>query len=218
MSVDYPETRRGDTVDEYHGRAIADPYRWMEDLESPDIRRWIDEQNLVTERYLQTLPLRAHFRDRITALWDYPKVSVPVVEAGRLFYQRNSGLQKQAAIYLREPGLEPVLVLDPNTLSPDGATALMAFAPSPDARLLAYTLAQGGADWQTCTCRYHRADATSTIASAGCDSPSSPGRTTARASSTRGFPSRRPARPSRRRSPTTRSTTTASARRRPRTV
>ena len=149
MSVDYPETRRGDVVDEYHGRAIADPYRWMEDLESPDIRRWIDEQNLVTERYLQTLPLRAHFRDRITALWDYPKVSVPVVEAGRLFYHRNAGLQKQAAIYLREPGLEPVLVLDPNTLSPDGATALMAFAPSPDARLLAYTLAQGGADWQT---------------------------------------------------------------------
>ena len=144
-----PETRRDDTVDDYHGRAIADPYRWMEDLDSRDVRRWIDEQNAITERYLQTLPLRAHFRDRITALWDYPKVSVPVVEAGRLFYQRNTGLQKQAAIYVREPGRDPVVVLDPNTLSPDGSTALMAFAPSPDARLLAYTLAQGGADWQT---------------------------------------------------------------------
>jgi prolyl oligopeptidase len=149
MSVDYPETRRDETVDDYHGHAIADPYRWMEDLESQDVRRWIDQQNAVTGRYLQTLPLRAHFRDRITALWDYPKVSVPVVEAGRLFYQRNTGLQKQAAIYLREPGRDAVVVLDPNTLSPDGTTALMAFAPSPDARRLAYTLAEGGADWQT---------------------------------------------------------------------
>jgi prolyl oligopeptidase len=155
MSVEYPKTRRDDTVDDYHGHAIADPYRWMENLEAPDLRRWIDEQNAVTDRYLQALPLRAHFRERITALWDYPKVSVPIVEAGRLFYQRNTGLQKQAAVYLREPGdrrgdfREPVLVLDPNTLSPDGATALMAFAPSPDGRLLAYTLAEGGADWQT---------------------------------------------------------------------
>jgi prolyl oligopeptidase len=149
MSVEYPKTRRDETVDDYHGRAIADPYRWMEDLEAPDLRRWIDEQNTVTERYLQSLPLRAHFRDRITSLWDYPKVSVPVVEAGRLFYQRNTGLQKQASIYLREPRGDPVLVIDPNTLSPDGSTALMAFAPSPDARLVAYTLAEGGADWQT---------------------------------------------------------------------
>jgi prolyl oligopeptidase len=145
----YPSTRRDETVDDYHGRSIADPYRWMEDLEGGELRRWIDEQNTVTERYLQSLPLRAHFRDRITALWNYPKVSVPVVEAGRLFYQRNSGLQKQAAVYFREPGRDSVLVLDPNTLSPDGSTALMAFAPSPDGRLLAYTLAEGGADWQT---------------------------------------------------------------------
>ena len=126
----YPSTRRDETVDDYHGRSIADPYRWMEDLEGAELRRWIDEQNTVTERYLQGLPLRAHFRDRITALWNYPKVSVPVVEAGRLFYQRNSGLQKQAAVYFREPGRDSVLVLDPNTLSPDGSTALMAFAPS----------------------------------------------------------------------------------------
>jgi Prolyl oligopeptidase, N-terminal beta-propeller domain len=69
--------------DDYHGRAIADPYRWMEDLESRDIRRWIDEQSIVTERHLQTLPLRTHFRDRITALWDYPKVSVDGIVTAR---------------------------------------------------------------------------------------------------------------------------------------
>jgi prolyl oligopeptidase len=149
MPIEYPETRRDDTVDDYHGRSIADPYRWMEALDSGEVRRWIDEQNATTGRYLESLPLRAHLRERITALWNYPKVSLPQVEAGRLFYQRNTGLQKQPAIHVREPDGDPAVVLDPNTLSADGSIALMAFAASPDARLLAYTLAEGGADWQT---------------------------------------------------------------------
>lgn len=149
MPIEYPETRRDDTVDHYHGRSIHDPYRWMEELDSADVRGWIERQNEATGRYLDTLPLRPHLRERITALWNYPKVSLPQVEEGRLFYQKNTGLQKQAAIYVRVPGEEPAVVLDPNTLSDDGSIALMAFAPSPDARLLAYTLAEGGADWQT---------------------------------------------------------------------
>ena len=149
MSLEYPVSRRGDVVDEYHGRRIADPYRWMEDLESGEIRGWIDAQNRVSESYLAALPHRERFRARITELWNYPKVSVPVVEGGQLFYQRNSGLQKQPEICVRQESGATTVILDPNTLSPDGSTALMAFAPSPDARMLAYTLASGGADWQT---------------------------------------------------------------------
>ena len=150
MRFDYPHTPRTGIEDDYHGHRIEDPYRWMEALETPEITAWIEAQNAVTSGYLASLPLREALRARITELWNYPKVSLPIVENGRLFYQKNAGLWKQAAVYLRD-GLTapPRLVLDPNTLSPDGSTALMAFAPSPDARLLAYTLAEGGADWQT---------------------------------------------------------------------
>ena len=88
--------------------------------------------------------------DRLTTLWDYPRTSLPAIENGRLFYARNSGLQKQAPIYVRTGIFDPpVLVLDPNQLSPDGSTSVAQFVPSPDARWLAYSVAKGGADWET---------------------------------------------------------------------
>ena len=150
MHFEYPHSLRTTTADDYHGHRIEDPYRWMEALDTPEVKAWIEAQNAVTDQYLASLPLRERLRARITELWNYAKVSLPVVENGRLFYQKNTGLEKQPAIYMRD-GLNgpPALVLDPNALSPDGSVALMAFTPSPDARLLAYTLAQGGADWQT---------------------------------------------------------------------
>ncbi len=150
MRLDYPDSPRGDVEDDYHGHRVDDPYRWMEALEAPEIRAWIDAQNRVTSRYLASLPLREQFRTRITELWNYPKTSLPIVEGGRLFYQKNEGLQKQAVVLMRDGVIAPPsVVLDPNLLSPDGSVALMAIAPSPDAQLLAYTLAEGGADWQT---------------------------------------------------------------------
>ncbi len=150
MSLKYPPTRAGDDAEDYHGRRVPDPFRWMEDLESPEVEEWIAAQNDLSTRYLSSLPLREWFEQRITELWNYPKVSLPAAEAGTLFYQRNSGLQKQAPVHARAGLSSPAVpVLDPNALSDDGSTALMAFAPSPDARLLAYALSEGGADWQT---------------------------------------------------------------------
>jgi prolyl oligopeptidase PreP (S9A serine peptidase family) len=150
VHFEYPHSLRTTTADDYHGHRIEDPYRWMEALDTPEVKAWIEAQNAVTDRYLASLPLRERLRARITELWNYAKVSLPVVENGRLFYQKNTGLEKQSAIYMRDRlNGPPALVLDPNALSPDGSVALMAFAPSPDARLLAYTLAEGGADWQT---------------------------------------------------------------------
>jgi prolyl oligopeptidase len=148
--IRYPPAREDDVVEIVHGESIADPYRWMEDLESPQLAAWIAAQNAVTSRYLALLPLRDALARRIGELWNYAKTTLPVVRAGRIFYQKNRGLEKQAAIYMRD-GFDdpPQLILDPNALSADGATALMAFAPSPDARLLAYTLSDAGADWQT---------------------------------------------------------------------
>ena len=146
----YPETRRGDVVDQYGASRVADPYRWLEDLDSTEVAAWVAAQNAVTAAHLHTLPLRNRLKQRLTELWDYPRTGLPVVEHGRLFYSRNSGLQRQAPVYMR-PGVfdPPSMVLDPNALSPDGSMSLAQYTPSPDATLLAYAVAAGGADWET---------------------------------------------------------------------
>jgi prolyl oligopeptidase len=146
----YPPSRKGEDKDDYGGITIADPYRWMEDLDSTEVAEWVAQQNAVTQAHLQSLPLRARLERRLTELWNYPRTSLPLIEGGRLFYSKNTGLQRQSPIYIRAgPSAEPILVLDPNALFPDGARALSQYAPSPDATLLAYAVADGGADWET---------------------------------------------------------------------
>jgi prolyl oligopeptidase len=148
--LDYPPSRRVDVVDDYQGVKVPDPYRWLEELNSGETKAWVEAQNAVTVKYLESQPMREVFRKRITELWDYPKVSVPWREGGRLWYRRNSGLQRQSVVYSRRNINAPrVMVIDPNKLSPDGSISLAQIAPSPDGRLLAYTLSEGGADWQT---------------------------------------------------------------------
>jgi len=146
----YPLSRPGDVVDTYGATKVADPYRWMEDLESPEIAQWVAAQNAVTRAHLDSLPHRPPLVRRLTELWDYSRTSVPIIESGTLFYSQNTGLQRQAPVYQRR-GINgaPALVLDPNVLSPDGSVSLAHYAPSPDATLLAYACAKGGADWET---------------------------------------------------------------------
>ena len=149
-TLTYPDTARGDVVEDYHGTQVPDPYRWMEDLDSKAVGDWVAAQNAVTDPYLDTLPLRTHFHDRLTTLWNYPRVGLPDIESGTLFYSKNTGLQRQSPIY-RRSGIadEPTLVIDPNAISEDGSLSLAQYQPSPDAKLLAYGLAEGGADWRT---------------------------------------------------------------------
>lgn len=149
QKLTYPPTKKGDVVDDYFGTKIADPYRWMEDLESKEVAEWVADQNRLSSEYLARLPMQDHFKRRITELWNFPKTSIPLSEGGRLFYTKNSGLQRQAPLYMRAGSAPAVLVIDPNTLSPDGSISLADFAPSPDAHLLAYMLSEGGADWRT---------------------------------------------------------------------
>ena len=148
--MNYPETRCGNDIDHYGATQVADPYRWLEDLDSPEVAAWVAAQNAVTSAHLATLPLRDQLTQRLTELWDYPRTGLPVVENGRLFYARNTGLQRQAPIYMRTGVFDPpAVVLDPNVLSPDGSVSLAQFTPAPDAKLLAYAIAEGGADWET---------------------------------------------------------------------
>ena len=150
QSLTYSKSKKVDVVDDYFGTRIADPYRWMEDLNSPDVKAWVDAQNAVTFKYLEALPSREPLRARITELWNYARVSTPYYKGGRWFYYRNTGLQRQSVMYTRASLTSAESVaLDPNTLSPDGSIALSDFAASPDGKRFAYGLSEGGSDWST---------------------------------------------------------------------
>lgn len=150
MPLNYPPTRADDFVEELHGLQVPDPYRWMEDLDSDEIRQWIEAQNELTFNLLDSSPLREQIRERMTALWNYEKMSAPVKCAGRYFYFYNNGLQNQDVLYWMG-GLddEPKVLLDPNALSQDGTVALSGASISPDGQYLAYGIADAGSDWQT---------------------------------------------------------------------
>jgi prolyl oligopeptidase len=147
----YPETRRGAVVEQHFGETIADPYRWLEDdvRNNPEVAEWVERQNALTNTYLDALPARPWFRDRIAALYDYERFSTPVKAGGRYFYTRNSGLQNQSPLYVRE-GLDGPerLLIDPNAWAADAATALSGWDVSPDGRYLLYSVQDGGTDWR----------------------------------------------------------------------
>jgi prolyl oligopeptidase len=147
----YPVTETVDTVDEQFGVKVADPYRWLENdvRVDPKVAAWVAEQNKVTNAYLETVPGREQLASRMRALYDYARTGVPREAGGRYFFTRNSGLQNQAVLYVREAsGAERVLI-DPNAWAKDGATALDAWVPSEDGTKLIYSIQDGGSDWRT---------------------------------------------------------------------
>lgn len=147
--MDYPVARRDDVVDDFHGTPVTDPYRWLEDPDSPESRAWIEAQNRLTFDYLTKIPQRQHIRERLTELWNYEKFRTPFRRGDRLFIFKNDGLQNQDVLYVM-PSLdgEPEVLLDPNTLSEDGTVALSGLAISEDAQYIAYGLSTSGSDWQ----------------------------------------------------------------------
>jgi len=148
----YPVTRRQDLVETKFGVSVADPYRWLENDVRADgeVRDWVSGQNKVTGAYLATLPGREALRARMAKLYDYERIGLPRKAGSRYFYTRNSGLQNQSPLYVRD-GLtgEPRLLLDPNGFSQDSATALAEWVPSADGRYLLYAVQDGGTDWRT---------------------------------------------------------------------
>jgi prolyl oligopeptidase len=146
--VNYPPTRQVEQVDHYHGVAVSDPYRWLEDDNAPETKSWVEAQNRVTAHYLAKIPERDTLKERLTRLWNYERYGIPSREGSRYFVTRNDGLQNQSVLYTLD-NLEapPRVLLDPNTLSPDGTVALAGTRVSHDGRLLAYGLATAGSDW-----------------------------------------------------------------------
>jgi prolyl oligopeptidase len=149
MPLPYPDAPRVDQIDDYFGTRVADPYRWLEDVDSPQTQRWIEEENALTESVLATVPQREAICARLTEVWNYERRSVPEKVGKQYAYFRNTGLQNQAVLWVTRDLAEPGRVLlDPNTFSADGTVALSNSEFSPDGSLLAYSVSSSGSDWQ----------------------------------------------------------------------
>jgi len=147
---DYPETKKVDQVDDYHGAKIADPYRWLEDdvRTNEEVAAWVEAQNKVTSAFLESIPEREKIKKRLTDLWNYEKFGSPFKAGGRYFFFKNDGLQNQNVLYVQESlAAEPRVLIDPNAWSKDGTVALGSLAVSDDGKYLTYSVSEAGSDW-----------------------------------------------------------------------
>ncbi|MDO9185151.1 MAG: prolyl oligopeptidase family serine peptidase [Bacteroidia bacterium] len=146
--LQYPSSRKQDTVDTYFGTKVADPYRWLEDDKSAETGEWVKAQNKVTFDYLSTIPFREKMKERLTGIWNFEKRSTPFKKKNYYFFYKNDGIQNQSVLYVQS-GLTgtPKVLLDPNTLAADGTVSLDQLSISKDAKYLAYSINRAGSDW-----------------------------------------------------------------------
>jgi len=145
---EYPAARRSDHTDLYFGQKVADPYRWMEEIDSPETRSWVNAERAYTAARFAGMPERQAIHARLKQLWNVPKYGIPEKRAGRMFFTKNDGLQNQAVLYVKDaPDAEPRVLIDPNLLSAEGTVAVTFPTPSDDGSLIGYGLATAGSDW-----------------------------------------------------------------------
>jgi prolyl oligopeptidase len=151
IAVMYPKTNADTTVfDDYFGTKVSDPYRWLEDDNSPETKEWVKQQNLVTFGYLEQVPFRKKALDRLTAIWNFEKYGTPWKKAGKYYFFKNNGLQNQSVLYTQDAlDKEPSMLIDPNAFSADGTASLGELGISKDGKFLAYSISEGGSDWRT---------------------------------------------------------------------
>lgn len=150
LPLDYPEAHRSDHTDDYFGTVVPDPYRWMEELEDPDLATWVEAQNDIAMPFLEGMAGHGEIQARLTELWNYERFGIPSKEGGLYFFTRNDGLQDQDVLYVAESlEAEPRVLIDPNNFSDDATIALAGTSVSPDGRYIAYAISDGGTDWNT---------------------------------------------------------------------
>ena len=150
-TVTYPNTKKVDTVTNYFGTQVKDPYRWLEDDMSEETARWVEDQNKTTFGYLENIPFREELKQRLTTLWNYEKVGAPFKEGDYSYFYKNDGLQNQYVIYRYKTGQDPYkaeVFLDPNTFTEDGTISLGGLSFSENGSLAAYSISEGGSDWR----------------------------------------------------------------------
>jgi len=145
----YPRAKKVNVVDNYFGTKVADPYRWMEDINSPEVKKWIEEEKKLTDEYFSRIPFRDKIRKRLTELWNYEKYSMPSKVGDYYVFSYNSGLQEQSVVYVQK-GLDgkPEVLLDPNKFSKDNSVILTGLFFSHDNKYFGYSISRGGSDWR----------------------------------------------------------------------
>ncbi|MDB5976963.1 MAG: family peptidase [Nevskia sp.] len=148
-ALSYPPAARGEVVDEYHGIKVPDPYRWMEDIDSPQTRNWVEAEAKQSSDYLAAIPGRDGIVERMRKIWNFERWSAPEKHGKWWLYSHNDGLQSQSVLFATDnPKSKGKVLLDPNTLSKDGTVSLRESAVSDDGRYFAYALSEAGSDWQ----------------------------------------------------------------------
>ncbi|HKW44082.1 MAG TPA: prolyl oligopeptidase family serine peptidase [Candidatus Eremiobacteraceae bacterium] len=146
----YPPAARGSVVDTYFGTTVADPYRWLENVDSPETQTWVNAEKALSRGYLDAIPQRAKIVERLTELYTFERTSVPDHEGSHYFSYHNSGLQDQDVLYVSDSATATGhVLLDPNAFSKDGTVAIGSTGYSPDGRYLAYSTRDAGSDWET---------------------------------------------------------------------
>jgi len=146
--IQYPQTKKGETVDVYFETKVSDPYRWLEDDKSAETGAWVKAQNEVTYSYLDKIPFRDELKKRMETLWNFEKIGAPFKEGKFTYYSKNNGLQNQSVIYRKDQNGKEEVFLDPNTFSKDGTTSLGGLDFSKDGNKAAYSISEGGSDWR----------------------------------------------------------------------
>ncbi len=146
--MQYPQTKKGETVDVYFDTKVSDPYRWLEDDKSAETGAWVKAQNEVTYAYLDKIPFREELKKRMEKLWNYEKIGAPFKEGKFTYYSKNNGLQNQSVVYRKDESGKEEIFLDPNTFSKDGTTSLGGLDFSEDGSKAAYAISEGGSDWR----------------------------------------------------------------------
>ena len=151
IKLKYTKTKKVDTVTNYFGTDVKDPYRWLEDDRSEETGAWVENQNEVTYGYLDKIPFRDELKERLTSIWNYEKVGAPFKEGDYTYFYKNDGLQNQYVIYRYKTGDDPStakIFLDPNTFKDDGTISLGNVSFSKNGKIAAYSISEGGSDWR----------------------------------------------------------------------
>ncbi len=144
----YPITKKSEKSDDYFGVKIKDPYRWLEDSSSSETKNWVKLQNQLTENFISSIHYRSNIKKRLTELWNYKKVTIPIKMAGNVFELRNNGLEEQDSCYIKRKGESTYqLLIDAKKLSDDGTASIARLFPSDDGKYLAYSVSKCGSDW-----------------------------------------------------------------------
>ena len=151
INISYPETAKVDTITNYFGTDVKDPYRWLEDDMSEETGDWVESQNKTTFGYLDNIPFRSALKERLTTLWNYEKVGSPFKEGDYTYFYKNDGLQNQYVIYRYKTGEDAStarVFLDPNTFNDEGTISLGGLSFSDNGKIAAYSISEGGSDWR----------------------------------------------------------------------